>query len=558
MNYIVTNPTKIGCYIQTSTLKSIASVKQKVNADVISNFQMFNWSDYSAAFVLKAEGKVYGNDGTNYYGYAWNNRDRKLTFTTASEMDKYENFAGCICVVKDGKAITKPDYPPEIGGMRGRTCIGLRADGSIVVYCWPDGSSGACSMEQLGKKMVDLGCVNAINYDGGGSCQMICPDGKVSSTRAVASFLYFRLEDSQTKTDCPYSEPTRNIKKGSTGDDAAWVQWHLNKFGASLSVDGIFGTKSVSALKQFQRNKNLTVDGICGAATRAELKKYNNSTPVPSKEPYPEPTRNIRYGMTGEDVKWVQYYLNKHGAKLNIDGDFGKKSESALIAFQTLSNLDADGVCGALTRNALKTKKIDISQNLLSNNDLVSKREKMLDIIETFVGGLYVFGAQGQEATENIIDWSARNFPMYTTSERAARMKKYIKTHKGLKAADCSGLFWAAENIVELPLSSVDVDDSTAEGLYNTYCYPISKNELQPLDLVFDTNLTHVAIVGRNGRIYEAAGSDIGIVVNDNVEDRIVPSIFGPEYGCSAQYQKSKWTKFGRLKIYKDVPYSGR
>jgi peptidoglycan hydrolase-like protein with peptidoglycan-binding domain len=78
---------------------------------------------------------------------------------------------------------------------------------------------------------------------------------------------------SQSST-CPYKEPTVSIKSGSTGEGAKWVQWYLNKkSSAGLTVDGIFGAKSVAALKKFQTSAGLTADGVCGAATRTALKK---------------------------------------------------------------------------------------------------------------------------------------------------------------------------------------------------------------------------------------------------------------------------------------------
>ena len=100
---------------------------------------------------------------------------------------------------------------------------------------------------------------------------------------------------------------------------------------------------------------------------------------------------------------------------------------------------------------------------------------------------------------------------------------------------------------------SYDVDDSTAAALYNQYCIPIKKSELRPLDLVFNAALTHMAVVGRDGKIYEAAGSDIGVVVNNSVDDRIVQSIYGKKYGTAEKYRKDPWTKFGRLKIYENI-----
>ena len=281
MNYTIKNPAKIGVYVQTSNCKPIATIKNKLGADVICNFQLFTIATREANYVLKVDGKIIGNDGGNYWGYGWDNTDHKLTFDRAQNMSKYDNFAGCIPVVKDGKAVklqSGVDYPTALGGKRGRTCIGTKADGSIVIYCWKDGSSGACYMEDLGKKMLALGCVNAVNFDGGGSTQLICPDGRVTTSRTIYNFLYFMLDEKQiaepkNETECPYAEPTKNVYLGTRGEGAKWVQWMLNQNGAKLNVDGVFGTKSRTALITFQRENKLTADGICGVRTRMALKR---------------------------------------------------------------------------------------------------------------------------------------------------------------------------------------------------------------------------------------------------------------------------------------------
>ncbi len=74
-------------------------------------------------------------------------------------------------------------------------------------------------------------------------------------------------------TGNPYSEPTNNIKRGSRGNGVKWVQWELNQSGYNLSVDGIAGSKTDSAIRDFQSKNKLVVDGICGKNTRAKLKE---------------------------------------------------------------------------------------------------------------------------------------------------------------------------------------------------------------------------------------------------------------------------------------------
>lgn len=63
------------------------------------------------------------------------------------------------------------------------------------------------------------------------------------------------------------------IRNGSKGAYAKWVQKRLNAKGYDIKVDGVFGNKSVAALKKYQKAKGLTVDGVCGYATVYELIK---------------------------------------------------------------------------------------------------------------------------------------------------------------------------------------------------------------------------------------------------------------------------------------------
>lgn len=74
------------------------------------------------------------------------------------------------------------------------------------------------------------------------------------------------------KEQNPYAEPTNTLKKGSKGNGVKWLQWELNESGANLTVDGDFGSKTLTALKAYQKGHGLTVDGICGQKTRKSLK----------------------------------------------------------------------------------------------------------------------------------------------------------------------------------------------------------------------------------------------------------------------------------------------
>ena len=71
------------------------------------------------------------------------------------------------------------------------------------------------------------------------------------------------------------------------------------------------------------------------------------------KNPYPVPTRVIKKGCSGNDVRWVQFQLNNAGFACAIDGSFGPKSVSTLKSYQTARGLGVDGSCGPATRKSL-------------------------------------------------------------------------------------------------------------------------------------------------------------------------------------------------------------
>lgn len=76
----------------------------------------------------------------------------------------------------------------------------------------------------------------------------------------------------RTFSDCPYAEPTAILVKSVQGTGVKWLQWHLNKLGSNLTVDGIFGANTRAAVVAFQTKQKLTVDSIVGVNTRSALK----------------------------------------------------------------------------------------------------------------------------------------------------------------------------------------------------------------------------------------------------------------------------------------------
>ncbi len=68
-------------------------------------------------------------------------------------------------------------------------------------------------------------------------------------------------------------------KYGSRGSEVTQIQTKLKRWGYyNGSIDGIYGSKTLEAVRYFQRKNGLTVDGIAGPATLRAMGIYNSSS----------------------------------------------------------------------------------------------------------------------------------------------------------------------------------------------------------------------------------------------------------------------------------------
>lgn len=251
--------------VQANCTKTVAQVKASTGAQYVFNGGLYNFTTRKPLCKLRVDGKTYANDQYGYWSYAWNTGN-DIHMIHSDQMGQYQNCIACVSMIKDGQN-TLMNYNSDLGGSRQRTAMGLDGSGNLVLYCDKTGKT----MEQLREVMRSYGCVSALALDGGGSTGGDFNGKTVTTTRKVANYICVFVNDG--KNSCPYTEPTALVRQGSTGEGAKWTQWMLNAaMKANLTVDGIFGTKSVAALKEFQKKSGLTVDGISGPSTRAKLK----------------------------------------------------------------------------------------------------------------------------------------------------------------------------------------------------------------------------------------------------------------------------------------------
>ena len=169
---------------------------------------------------------------------------------------------------------------------------------------------------------------------------------------------------STTPINCDCSSAVRECVREATGIDPGDFTTASEK--DVLMATGLFtlleyknGMEIMTGDILVTKTKGHTVICVSGAA-RPVAGETAAITPTHSN-PYPEPKKNVKKGMKGDDVKWVQFELTEAGYDLTshggFDGDFGSFTESCTKAFQKSHNLTIDGIVGRYTRNAMITDK---------------------------------------------------------------------------------------------------------------------------------------------------------------------------------------------------------
>lgn len=139
-------------------------------------------------------------------------------------------------------------------------------------------------------------------------------------------------------------QPT--VQNGDSGDVVCQAQRALRRTpNTSLVVDGVFGSLTETATKEFQQSVGLPVTGVVDQPTWDALP---NGNPMPV----------LSEGSTGRAVRSLQEVLTQGAFGLwettpqGIDGVFGPDTAASVRAFQTWAGLEPDAVVGQKTWDA--------------------------------------------------------------------------------------------------------------------------------------------------------------------------------------------------------------
>ena len=153
--------------------------------------------------------------------------------------------------------------------------------------------------------------------------------------------------------------------------------------------------------------------------------------------------RTLRKGMTGEDVRELQKDLNEilH-CDLEADGDFGAKTEAAVLKFQKTHNLTADGVYGAQTHTALMSALADCAP------DVTEEPQVSIDNGTKYVTTASVNARQGDSTKYSIITTFGRNTELNVVQDKIGEP---LVSENGWYAVYCGNqIGWVSDKYVKI------------------------------------------------------------------------------------------------------------
>ena len=194
------------------------------------------------------------------------------------------------------------------------------------------------------------------------------------------------IAEAEAVTNVLSSYPGTLLRRGSTGLNVQNIQNYLNRIRrnypaipAVTDTPGVFGGSTEAAVRQFQSIFDLVPDGIVGKATWYKISQVYtavtglaelDSEGVQDGVGTVPPDTVLRLGSGGSDVLTLQYLLSVIARfyptvpSVRQDGVFGSSTRQAVIAFQRMRGLVADGIVGPATWRALYDVYLNIRGSL--------------------------------------------------------------------------------------------------------------------------------------------------------------------------------------------------
>ena len=228
--------------------KAVLTMNAKDNADILAKLRALQPGDTVTLSITSTDER-------------WNSVTQAL--------------GGTYKIVTDSKVVSS-GLPSERTAW---TAVGVKADGTVIFYTLDGKQSGysvGCTLSQAAQRLVELGCVEAIAMDGGGSTTIGAtypdtngmqvvnrPSDGSQRANSTAIFLTTTLQPTG-ELDSYYVTPTDSmllsgatVQLSATGLDTSYyptdggtVSWSVSDGGGTVSESGLFTAGSTSGFCQ--------------------------------------------------------------------------------------------------------------------------------------------------------------------------------------------------------------------------------------------------------------------------------------------------------------------
>ena len=303
----------------------------------------------------------------------------------------------------------------------------------------------------------------------------------------VSSALNVRSEASTSSTvlGTLYSGSSVNI----IGESGSWYKITYNSSTAYVHKDYITENKPSSGSDNNSSTSNDSVSN--GNSSSSEVMNetgvvVNVSSNLRVRKEASSSSLVLGYLLNNQTVTIIGKEGNWY--KINFNGSTGYVSADYVkITTGTTNN-------GGSTGNNSGTESVS------------SSYEIVLEALKSQIGSPYAYGAAGELVTRASIDSLKERFPSDAAQGKYDALEQYVDS--GLRAFDCSGLMqWGfAKANINIGRTTYDQINAGVE---------VSINDIQPGDLLFDSNLGHVAMYIGNGQWIESPSTGKTVRITD-------------------------------------------
>ena len=167
-------------------------------------------------------------------------------------------------------------------------------------------------------------------------------------------------------------------KYGSRGDEVKQIQTKLKNWGYyNGSIDGIYGSKTVEAVKYFQRKNGLTADGIAGQKTLSAMGINNSSGSSSSSSASNDSNLNLLSRLIYGEARGEPYT--------------GQVAVGAVVLNRVKSSSFPNTIAGVIYQNGAFDVVSDGQINLVQNSTAKKAAQDALNGWDPSYGAIYYF-----------------------------------------------------------------------------------------------------------------------------------------------------------------------